>query len=252
MSEQDSFRSGLLNPEQPVPEGLRDGRGQPAGARYRVYRNNVTHSLIAALETAFPLVRKLIGPRNFAEVAPLYVRKHPPKSPLMMHYGDTFPDFLTSFPPLKHLGYLPDAARLDLGLRASYHAADATPLDPALLHALAPDRMLTAQLTRAPATRVLCSDWPLFDIWRYNFVTDAPKPRAEAQDLVITRPAFDPAPHLLPAGAAFWLWQLAEGATLGDAHEATSARFAAFDLSAALTLAFNTGVFSGIDHKDLP
>lgn len=250
MTDQQSFRAALLDPSRPAPEGLRDGKGRPAGARYGVYRNNVTHSLIAALEVAFPLLRKLIGARNFSKIAPLYARAHPPTSPMMMHYGANFPEFIAGFEPLAKIGYLADAARLDLALRASYHAADAAPLDPQAFETLGPDALMGAKLTLAPATSILRSDWPLFDIWRYNFTDAAPKPRNAPQDVVITRPAFDPTPHLLSSGAALWISHLAKGLPFGTAHDATVDAQPEFDLAAALTLALNHGIFSAISVED--
>ncbi|SFS40304.1 Putative DNA-binding domain-containing protein [Sulfitobacter marinus] len=243
MTGQSDFRAGLLDPSAAVPDGLESGDGTPAGKRYDVYRNNVTHSLIAALQTAFPLVRKILGRQNFNSLAPIYVRAHPPKSPLIMHYGDAFPDFLSQLPQLEKLGYLPDCARLDLAMRASYHAADAPAFDLTGFQQLPQEAMMSQTLTLAPATRVLTSSWPLFDIWRFNMIKDAPKPVMQPQDVLITRPDFDPEPNLLPPGAADWLAHLGQNETLVAAYEATAATTPEFDLAAALTITFTSQAF---------
>jgi len=237
------FRTPLLDPTQDRPEGLRGAAGAPADTRYDVYRNNVTHSLIGALHSAFPLVVKILGTQNFDQIAPAFVRAHPPSSPLMMHYGADFPQFLAAQPALSKMGYLPDCARLDLALRRSYHAADSAPFDLAAFQQITPDAMMQAQLPPAPSTVLLRSDWPLYDIWRFNMQADAPKPQMQAQDVLITRPDFDPAPHLLPPGGGAWFAALAGGATLDQAHDTALATHPDFDLGAALGLCFATGAF---------
>ncbi|QJF52092.1 DNA-binding domain-containing protein [Roseobacter ponti] len=243
------FHAALFNPEAPVPAGLVSATGAPAGARYSIYRNNVTVSLRDALATAFPLVAKLLGPENFAGLSKLYVRQHPPTSQLMMFYGAEFPRFLDGLPSLAHLGYLPDCARLDLALRQSYHAADVVPLDPVELQ-IDPDLLAGLRLAPAPATRVLRSSWPLFDLWRYNTEPDAPKPRAVAQDVLITRPEYDPVPVLLFPGAAVWFEALARGMTLGEAHDSALGDSAGFDLSGALATALQSKSLSTLKKDE--
>lgn len=245
---QSQFRTALLDADEPVPSGLHDAHGAPAGKRFSVYRNNVIVSLSEALATAFPLVRKLLGGETFARLAAVYVRQHPPRSPLMMFYGDSLPAFLETFAPLAHIKYLPDCARLDVAMRQSYHAAETEPPDTSMLQMQ--ERAMDARFDLAPATRILRSVWPLYDIWAFNMQADAAKPRAVAQDVLITRAEFDPAPHLLPQGAACWLEKLGHGHTLGAATDAALNTQPAFDLAASLTLALSSKALADFKTKE--
>ena len=241
---QTEFRAALLNPDAPVPGGLTDGDGAPTVKRFAVYRNNVTVALIDALRTAFPVLYKLLGDANFDQLAPLYARSHPPQSPLMMHYGQDMPAFLEGFAPLQHLGYLGDVARLELALRRSYHAADAAALDPQVLADCPPGTLMQSTLTLAPAVQLVPSHWPLFDIWRYNTQTDAPKPRAIAQPVLITRADFDPKPHALTAAQAAWVTACNAHATLAGAQDAATAHGPNFDLAPLLGLLLQHGALT--------
>ncbi|WP_138934498.1 DNA-binding domain-containing protein [Roseovarius arcticus] len=234
MSDQTTFRTALLDAEKPVPPGLGDGRGGPAGARFDVYRNNVASSLIDALEAGFPAVQKLIGPTNFRAIMGVFVRQHPPIAPMIAVYGAALPGFLEQFPPLAHLAYLPDVARLEQALRESYHSADCEPLDPASLQSLAPEALLSARITLSPALRIIRSRWPVHAIWAYNMQADAPKPTGAPQDVIVTRPAFDPQMAVAGPGGAAFAAGLASGATVSAAHDAALAEAPDFDLPAIL------------------
>jgi hypothetical protein len=192
-----------------------DPDGNPAPKRFSVYRNNVASSLTRALEAAFPTVRKLVGDEFFAAMAVVFLRKHPPTSRMLMQYGAGFAEFLAGFPPVAHLGYLPDVARLDQAMRESYHAADSTPLSESAFQELLGDDISTLRLTLAPSLRLVRSRWPLYGIWAANHAGAAP-PRPGSEDVLVLRPAFDPAPHCLAPGSAAFVASLLQGRTLGD------------------------------------
>ena len=90
---QTDFTAALLNADLATPAGMVDYQGRPAGKRFDVYRNNVVVSLIDAMETAFPAIHKLVGDEFFKAMAGIYVRAHPPTTPMMMFYGEAFPEF---------------------------------------------------------------------------------------------------------------------------------------------------------------
>ena len=243
------FLPALMDPDRPVPQGLQDGAGRPAGRRFNVYRNNVTVSLIEALTQGFPAVVKLVGAEYFAAIARVFVQDNPPQSRLMMHYGAGFPAFLETVPALTQLGYIGDVARLELALRHAYHAADAAPLDPALLGAIAPDDLPATRFTLAPSLMLIRSRWPIHAIWAYNMIPNSPAPQAQAQDVLIIRPQFDPEPHSLPRGGADFVAALMQGATLGAAHDAGAATHDSFDPSPILGLLIAGGAITGLKYE---
>ncbi|MGI1663081.1 DNA-binding domain-containing protein [Palleronia sp. KMU-117] len=242
---QSAFATALLDPARAVPEGLLAPDGAPAGRRFSVYRNNVAVSLTEALTTAFPVLAKLLGEANFRGLAGLFLRAHPPSSPVLMFYGAEMPGFLAALPQLAHLPYLPDIARLELCLRESYHAADADTLGPEAFTALSPDRLLSARPRLHPAVRVVASPWPIHGIWARNMVPGAPKPAPGAETVLITRPGFDPVQTLLPDGGAALVRDLAEGAALGAAIEAGGDGFDPADTLARLITA---GAFAALEE----
>lgn len=233
-----SFGAALLDPDAPTPTGLTDPAGRPAGRRFSVYRNNVAVGLTAALETGFPVIRKLVGDNFFTAMAGVYLRGHPPQSPLMMFYGESFAGFLATFPPVSHLPYLPDIARLESALRRSYHAADAVPLTMDRIAGLPPDELMAAGFRLAPALQILQSAHPVHSIWAANTQGEPLPPNAGPQAVVVLRPEFDAHPYRLGPGGFDFIAALQAGRGLGQAIDAAGP---AFDLSATLALLVQGG-----------
>lgn len=241
MTDQPTFAAALMDPAQPAPPNLQNPFGGPAGKRFDVYRNNVAVSLTEALETGFPTVRKLVGAEFFRAMAGVFLRANPPEDPRLMLYGAKFPGFLARFDPARHLTYLPDVGRLDLGLRQSYHAADATPFD---TRGLDPSAVMALRPRLAPATLVLSSRFPVFSIWRANAEAHAPRPGTAPEDVLIARKGFDPAPHLLPPGGLTLARALKGRLTLAEAMARTLADHPEADFAALLTLVFTSGALT--------
>ena len=64
-----------------------------------------------------------------------FVRAEPPRSPVLLGYGDGLPAFVERFEPASCVPYLADVIRLEIATSQAYHAADAEPVDAADLAA---------------------------------------------------------------------------------------------------------------------
>ncbi len=243
MSGQAAFAGALMDGALPAPDGLVAPGGSPAGRRFDVYRNNVVSGLCDALELGFPVVARLVGTEFFRALAGAFARAHPPRSPVLSGYGEAFPAFLSGFPTVAHLPYLPDMARLELALRRAYHAADPAPFDPAALAALTAADLDRTCLVLAPAVRVVSSPFPIHGIWLLNTETSAHRPDAGAQDVLVSRPGFDPQADLMAPGAAPFLAAIHAGVPFGIAAEGAAPDF---DLPGCLTLLLARGAIAGL------
>lgn len=244
MTDESTFHAGLLSPTAPVPAGITDAQNRPAGRRYGVYRNNVTVSLREALAEGFPSIVGLIGRENFDHLARAFLRQSPPGSPLMMHYGAEFPDFLATVEQLAHLPYLADVARIDVAMRQSYHATDSAGIDPAELQALDENALLNTRFGFAPSMFVVRSKWPIGSIWHYT-LRRGPKPTGNGEDVLILRSEYDPEPVILGAGAADVVIALQSQTPFGSAVETADDRF---DLAALLNVLLSRNAITALNY----
>ncbi len=243
-----AFGAVLLDPGRPDPAIVGSAFGGVATKRFAVYRNNVAVGLIDTMASIFPAVRRLLGELNFRAVAGEFVRARPPSSPLLFLYGRGFPAFLESFEPLRHLPYLPGVARLELAWLAAYHAADAAPLDPALLGRLSPEATASVRFAAHPAFALVRSSYAVATIFTVNRAEAEPGRvnAGIAENALVTRPGLDVQVRQVPDGVAAFIVALAAGETLQDASEAASDEAADFDLSSAIVAALESGTFTSV------
>lgn len=216
MSGQAAFRAGLLEPRCDPPSGLTGPGGNSGADRYAIYRNNVTVALIEALQASFPVVERLVGAKFFRAMAREFVRVHPPETPVMALFGARFPGWLTDFPPVAALPYLPDVAAIEQARRESYHAADAASVAPENLANLAPDALGALHLRPHPSVRVVLSRQPALAIWARN--SNHPELSGEPPgEVLICRPESEVRVLPAPNGTCAMLKALGDGVALGRA-----------------------------------
>lgn len=251
MAHEAAFASALTDPAQPPPATIEAHSGATR-RRFAVYRNNVVVGLIEALRARFPAVERLVGEAFFAAAARVFAAAHPPRSALMMTYGEDFPEFLARFPPAAELGFLADVARLETARTRAYHAPDATAIAPARLMALAPEALATLRLAIHPSATVIRSAHPVVLIWAMN-AGETPVAAIDdwrAQDALVTRPRATVDVCALPPGGAAFLLALMRGDGLADA--AASADALAFDLAANLSALLTRGLIVDIAQGATP
>lgn len=217
-----------------VPAGLAPFR------RMQIYRHIVENILADALATSFPAVRALVGAAFFSRAADRYLRDDPPTAGNLQQYGAGFPDFLARMEETEAMPYLADVARLEWARQLSWLADEARPLSQR--EAAERLRLLDTtplRLRLHPSVQLVCSDYPVFDIWRYCDDPQGEPPRADAggQSLLLWREAAQIVMQPITAGDGAFLRRALAGASLQQAWEQTrAAGFSDYDLSALLPL----------------
>ena len=248
---QKRFSMALLDRTRPMPPSLRAvGQTQPE-RRFNVYRNNVFVSLTEALVARFSVCHALVGDEFFRAMARVFIELSPPRSPVLMTYGDDFGDFIETFPPARPVPYLADIARLEAALTCAYHAADASPLTVDEL-ASAPCRWERMHVELHPSVRILMSPHPIVSIWEAHMRPDDHPmiDSSTAEDALVVRPDLDVEVHRLPPGAAVFLSLLLGGATLEASADQAVDSNPRFDLVTTLSGILASQIIVGLRSGD--
>ncbi|MBO9195378.1 putative DNA-binding domain-containing protein [Rhizobium sp. 16-449-1b] len=244
------FALALLDPQRPVPVGLVGPDGLPSQRRFNVYRNNVVAGLTATLRDAYPAVARIVGDEFFAAMARIYVAVQPPRSPIMLDYGATFPDFIGTFEPAGPVPYLADVARIERAWVEAYHSADVEPLDPAVFTHIALEDLPNVRVLLHPSCRLVRSAFPAVSIWQMN-VSEGPvgeiSLRQGGENAFIIRSGADVEVRPLRSSAVRFVESIATGETIIEAMKDAMSEDTAFDLSSCLSALMTARAFITYD-----
>lgn len=252
---QADFVEALKRPDAPVPDAIGKKGGKPAKRRFDVYRNNVIVGMTEALRATFPAVDKLVGAEFFAASARIYIDEHPPRSPLLFRYGESFGDFLDGFPPAASTPYLGDVARLEWARLEAYHARDCEPLAIEALSAFlgagddGTSDVGSLRMALHPSFALIESRWPIVALWAAStgVASSAEVDMKRAERALVTRPSRTVETRVLPLGSFIFMTTLRDGGTLQQAATAAEEADADFDLTEHLKGLFAVGAVSAIN-----
>src|SRR5208282_5370725 len=92
-----AFAAALADPAASPPATTRGRLGVPDARRFSVYRNNVAVGLIGSLEARYPVSRRIVGDDLFRAMARAFMSARKPRSPVMIAYGEDFPEFAAAY-----------------------------------------------------------------------------------------------------------------------------------------------------------
>lgn len=244
------FSAALLDPERTVPDSLTTWNGSDPAARFAVHRNNVAASLVESLADTFPATQELVGDAFFRAMAVLFVRKEPPRSSVLAHYGASFPSFIEHFPPAASLPYLGDVARLEMLRITALHARDADELPVSSLASAMADIDVLPELRILfnPSIGLLRSRYAVASLWAaHQGLIDIAKVDPDvAQDMLVVRPDLEVEVIPLLNGAADFIDHLLQAGSLGGALELASRAHPGFDLAGILRQLVRTRAISSL------
>lgn len=131
-----------------LPEGLFAGSPERVLAGMKVHANTISHARLVALEDTFPRTRQVLGHDRFNEHSRLFIQRPGVTAASLAEIGATFPACLLEIGDSAEAA---DLARFEWLWLQAYHAADAAPLELAMLAGLPAEGLLEQKLARHPA-----------------------------------------------------------------------------------------------------
>jgi hypothetical protein len=247
---QRTFAEAILSGDAPIPATIREASGPAHASRFSVYRNNAIAGLINAISVRYPVVRKLLWDDAFNRVAHQYVVSEPPRSPVLLQYGENFPQFLRGIGQGAAANYLADVAEIESARTRAYHAAEAAPLSREAFNAVPADEWPELRIALHPSVALLKSRFPVVSIWRTNlYANDNTLDVWRPECALIARPHLQVDVHIVSADVHDFITALADGQTVGAAIAQASAKAPDFDLAGCFNALISADIVVGLEHR---
>lgn len=265
------WTQALMQPEAAVPAGWGSHLDDDAQRRMNVYRNNVAYTLQQALGETFSACRHWLGESAFAALASLYWRRSPPRTPVLMHWGDGFAECLFELwlcldPQAEARGSRPlfdalaDLARLEWLRVQSFHADDepACPAEEWSRWLTDAERLPDLRWRLCPHVALVRSAAPLWTLWSraqtpaLSSTTAPARALGEvlrdqpAESVLVWRHDWEVWVQPLAPAAAQWVQAVRDGACLGQAWQDAADLDPTFDPSPVLAILLQQGCVAGV------
>jgi hypothetical protein len=248
---QRSFAEAILSVDAPVPAPIAARCGRASFSRFGVYRNNVVASLIGAIGARYPACRRLLWPESFDGAARLYVLSEPPRSPVLLHYGDSFPRFLRRIGDGAATEYVADIAELETARVRAYHAADVKPVPVDAFAGILAHALTDLQIRLHPSVTLLQSRFPFVSAWNAAMQDgDADQVVWRPESALISRPGNDVEVVILPPGGFAFFAAIDNGCTVVEAAGLAARQDTAFDLAACFATMISARIAIEVSRRE--
>lgn len=142
----------------------------PLATQIHVYQNNAREIFRTALESGYPVIKRLVGDDCMRGLSLEYMRRFSSKSGDLQNYSSAFPALLDQLYEQSDFSFLGDVARLEWFSEQALLEPEAEPFGLRNLSAYESDAGAVEQLSLSllPSCRLLKSAFPVFEIWRAN------------------------------------------------------------------------------------
>jgi hypothetical protein len=210
--------------------------------------NHNDASATYVLATRFPVIRRMVGDESFRVMAQRFVLSEPPRLPIQLSYGESFPRFLRSQDRLASTEYVADIAELEVARRKAERAAEARPIDAKRSLAWQAEHADSVCVALHPSVHLVASRFPIVTIWQNNRSKNGncAIERWRPEAALVTRPFRQVEVRSLPAGGHAFIAALARGQTVAMAASTALDATTEFDAAASLTILAEANAVIGI------
>jgi hypothetical protein len=213
-----------------------------------VATNHNDANAIHVLATRFPVVRRMVGEQSFRLMAQRFIMSKPPRFPIALTYGESFPSFLRTQGRLASIEYVADIAELEVARRKAQQAADARPIDVSVSRAWQAEHPNGVRVILHPSLHVVASRFPIVTIWENNQRgnENCMIERWRAEAALVARPFREVEICRLPPCGHTFIGALARGQTVAVAARAAMDARPDFDAAAGLAILFEANAGIGV------